>query len=179
MALKDDATLAIGSAHFYTAPVGTAYNAATGWTEIGHTSLEDILALNSEGGEVTTLGTLQKKQLRNTRTPYIDRFRVVIQQWDIDPLKLYFGSNGELLTGDNEDLFGVPVEALSTLAAWKMVAKDAGAEFCLYAPKADILRGDDPDFGSEDALANLPIDVQPLQYKENKWAWALTPLGTV
>lgn len=176
MALIDDAVLSAGTARFYTAPVGTAYAAPTGWEEIGHTSLDNVVGVNSEGGDVTTLGTLQKKQLRTTRSPIIDRFRVDLQQWDEAGLKLYHGSNMEEV--ETGTLLGAPVEPIPTTCAWKMVVSDAGAEFGIYAAKAEIFRGDAMEISNDEGLSTLPLDVQPLQYLTNKWAYAVTPLGT-
>ena len=64
MALNDDATLVIGSGNYLIAEVGTAIpadltNPATPWDNIGHTSLEDIMSISSDGGDATVLGTLQ------------------------------------------------------------------------------------------------------------------------
>lgn len=175
MPQNDAATLSVATAKFFVATVGTAYGAESGWTEIGHTSIDNVIGVNSEGGDVTTLGTLQKKQLRTSREDTIDTFRIDLQQWDLASLKLYFGTN---LTVVETDLQGVPSKPVPTTTAWKMVAQDGTNEFGIYAPKAEIFRGDTFSLSNEEALSSLPVDVRPLQYNENVWAYALTPLGS-
>src|SRR5690606_3027773 len=64
MPLIDSAVLKVGAGNYFTAPVGTALptdlkSPGSEWVNMGHTSLEDILAFESEGGEATVLGTLQ------------------------------------------------------------------------------------------------------------------------
>jgi hypothetical protein len=69
VALNDNATLVIGSGNYLTAPVGTDIPAdllvpTSPWEAVGHTSLEDIFSISSEGGEATVIGSLQNKSLR-------------------------------------------------------------------------------------------------------------------
>src|SRR5699024_9397755 len=74
VALNNDATLVVKTGRFYIAPVGTEAPTnltAPGepWEELGHTSVEDILSWATEGGEATTLGSLQSPSLRTTSSP--------------------------------------------------------------------------------------------------------------
>lgn len=72
MALNDKATLVIGAGNYFTAPTpGTKApvdltTVATPWVNMGHTSIEDIMSFDSEGGESSVLGTLQNPSLRTT-----------------------------------------------------------------------------------------------------------------
>ena len=178
MALIDEATLIVGTAKFYTAVVGTEAPldlAAPGveWTEIGHTSLDNIMGFESEGGDKNVKGTLQKKKLRTTRGDRTDSFRVDLQQFDEAGLKLFHGSNATVIAG----MIQVPIEAIPTTTAFLMVAIDGLNEFGVHAPKSEIYRGDNMEIADTESLASLPLDVTPMQYLDNNWAHQMSTLA--
>lgn len=178
MALSDTATLVVGAGNFFTAPTGTAIPADLGsisapWVNVGHTSLEDIFGVTSEGGEATTLGTLQAKTLRTKYSPRTEKFNFTLQQWDAASLALYFGSN---LVSVSAGLKGVPSDPTPTVNAFLAVFVDGTNKFAFYAPKAELFRGDDMSLSDTESLAGLPISVTPVNYSSNTWAYAVTPL---
>ncbi len=180
MAVNDNATLVIGAGNFYTAPVGTARPAdllavPVAWDPIGHTSLEDILSIASDGGEATTLGTLQNKTLRTTYSARTETMAIVLQQFDTAGLKLYYGSNAtvDATTGDVQ----VPASPVPTQVAFMAIFTDGTNEFGIYMPKAEIFRNDDVAFGDTESLAGLPLGITPLQHNSNTWTYAVTALG--
>jgi hypothetical protein len=178
MALNDDATLVVGTGSFYTAAVDTAFPAdptspGVSWTDVGHTSLEDIFGITSEGGEQTVLGTLQNKSLRTTYSTRTEQFTFILQQWDAEALALYFGSNAVA----NGDLLEVPTDPDPTQAAFLAVFEDGDNTFAFYAPKAELFRNDDMSLSDTETLAGLPIGVTPLVSGSNAYAYAVTPLG--
>ncbi|PSL04134.1 hypothetical protein CLV30_106139 [Haloactinopolyspora alba] len=181
MALNNAATLVVNDGNYLTAPEGTALPAdltapEVDWENVGHTSLEEILALSSEGGEQTVLGTLQAKSLRTTYSPRTEAMTFTLQQFDRAALKLYFGSNAV----ENADgTLGVPQTPQPTRCAFLAVFIDASNVFAFYAPSAEILRGDDLSVPDAESLAGLPLSVTPLVYGGNTWAYAVTPLGDV
>ncbi|WP_405057049.1 hypothetical protein OG474_30475 [Kribbella sp. NBC_01505] len=182
MPLIDQATLTVGAGNYYTHAVGTALptnllNAeASGWNNVGHTSLEDILAVSSEGGEATVLGTLQNKSLRTKYSPRTDLLAFTLQQFDAGGLRLYYGSNAPTLPNG---LIGVPTDPVPTDCAFLAVFVDGSNVFAFYAPKAEVYRNDDLALADTESLAGLPLGVKPLQLGTNKWAYAVTPLGVV
>ena len=181
MAINDAATLVIGSGNYFTAPVDTPMPVdltavATPFENIGHTSLEDILGITSEGGDATTLGTLQNKSLRTKYSARQETFALTLQQFDTPGLKLYYGSNAPVLADGS---IGVPVDPEPTIAAFLAVFIDASNVFAFYAPKAEIFRGDDLSLSDTESLAGLPLSVKPLISGSNAWAYAVTPLGDV
>jgi hypothetical protein len=181
VALNDDATLVIGAGNFFTAAVNTAIPAdlaapGVAWENVGHTSLEDIFASESEGGEATTLGTLQNKTLRTKYSDRIESFTFTLQQWDEDSLKLYFGSNATIIDGAT-DILAVPTSPEPTTAAFLAVFIDGSTKFGLYMPKAELFRGDDLSLSDTESLAGLPIKVKPVQYSSNTWTYGVTPLS--
>lgn len=181
MALNDAATLVINTGNYLTAPVGTAMPAdltapTVPWENVGHTSLEDILSLSSEGGEATVLGTLQAKTLRTRYSPRSESMTFTLQQFDEAGLKLYFGANAEVLADGS---VAVPTNPTPTVAAFLAVFIDGENVFAFYAPKAEIYRADDMSLSDSESLAGLPISVKPMVHGTNDWTYAVTPLGVV
>jgi hypothetical protein len=179
VALNDNATLVIGSGNYLTAPVGTDLPddllvPTSPWSAVGHTSLEDILSISSEGGEATTIGTLQNKSLRTKYSARTETIALTLQQFDIAGLKLYYGSNAPVLANGT---VGVPSEPTPTVAAFLAVFVDGENYFAIYAPKAEIYRADDISFGDTESLAGLPIGVKPMAFGSNTYTYAVTPLG--
>ncbi|MFG2923883.1 hypothetical protein ACGFYA_20535 [Streptomyces sp. NPDC048305] len=181
MALNDNATLVIGSGNYLTAPVGTDIPTdllvpVSPWEAVGHTSLEEIFSISSEGGEATTIGSLQNKSLRTKYSARTETMSFVLQQFDVKGLKLYYGSNSPILPDGS---VGVPTDPVPTTAAFLAVFVDGENVFAFYAPKAEIYRGDDVSFGDTESLAGLPLGVKPMAYGANSWTYAITPLGSV
>lgn len=181
MGLNDDAVLQVGTGHFYRGTVGAAAPTdlsapGVAWTEIGHTSLEDIFSTSSDGGEVTTLGTLQKKTLRQAYSPRTESFAFNLAQWDEDALKLYFGSNAAPIETESIWL-GVPDTPAPTESSFLACFTDGVDWFGFYAPKANLYRGDDMEIGDTESLSLLPITVTPLNHSTNTWKYAVTPMG--
>jgi hypothetical protein len=179
VALNDNATLVIGSGNYLTAPVGTDLPddllvPTSPWSAVGHTSLEDILSISSEGGEATTIGTLQNKSLRTKYSARTETIALTLQQFDIAGLKLYYGSNAPVLANGT---LGVPTDPTPTTAAFLAVFVDGENYFAIYAPKAEIYRADDISFGDTESLAGLPIGVKPMAFGSNTFTYAITPLG--
>lgn len=179
MALNDAATLVIGSGNYLTAPTGTELPAdllvpLSPWEAVGHTSLEEILSITSEGGEATTIGSLQNKSLRTKYSARTETLAFTLQQFDVAGLKLYYGSNAPVLP---DGTVGVPTDPVPTTCAFLAVFVDGENHFAIYAPKAEIYRSDDLSFGDTESLAGLPLGVKPMPYGSNNWSYAITPLG--
>jgi hypothetical protein len=178
--VNDNATLVIGSGNYLTAAVGAALPAdlrapGVAWTNVGHTSLEDIFGLTSEGGEATVLGTLQNKSLRTKYSTRQETMTFTLQQFDEDGLKLFFGSNAVDVEAGRA--LGVPTDPTPTTCAFLAVFIDGDNEFAFYAPKAEVYRGDDMSLSDTENLAGLPLAVKPLVHGGNAWTYAVTPLG--
>ncbi|MFD7976719.1 hypothetical protein [Streptomyces sp. NPDC059071] len=181
MALNDAATLVIGSGNYLIAPTGTEMptdllTPLSPWEAVGHTSLEEIFSITSEGGEATTIGSLQNKSLRTKYSARTESMGFTLQQFDVEGLKLYYGSNAPVLPDGS---VGVPTDPVPTTAAFLAVFVDGENVFAFYAPKAEIYRGDDLSFGDTESLAGLPLSVKPMPHGANAWSYAITPLGTV
>lgn len=179
MALNDNATLVIGSGNYLTAPTGTEIPAdllapSTPWDTVGHTSLEDIFSITSEGGEPTVIGTLQNKSLRTKYSTRTETLGFTLQQFDVAGLKLYYGSNAPELP---DGTVGVPIDPIPTTCAFLAIFVDGANHFAFYAPRVEIYRSDDMEMSDTESLAGLPLGVKPLAYGANGWTYAVTPLG--
>lgn len=182
MAINNAATLVVGAGNYFTAPYVeltpaglpadlTAVGAP--FVSVGHTSLEDVFSMTSEGGEPTVLGTLQNKSLRTTYSPRQETINFTLQQFDEIGLKLYYGSNA---TVGSEGEIQVPTNPTPTIVTFLVVFTDGESTFAFYAPKAEIYRADDLAISDTESLAGLPLAVKPLVHDDNAWAYAVTPL---
>lgn len=167
MATNDSATLKVGTAHFYTAPVGTARPTTVAtlkappvaWTEMGNTSLDNIIALTSEGGAVTTLGSLQNKSLRQTVEARVESFGIQLLEWSEESLSLYYGANSVIAA---DGAVEIPSEPVPTEAAFLVVLHDGDRVAGFYAEKSSLFRSDDIAIADANSLAQLPIKVTAL-----------------
>ncbi len=179
MPLIDSGTLIVNKGNYFTAPVGTAVPIdltapEAEWDNIGHTDIESVIEFTSEGGETTTKGTLQNPNLRTQTSARSESFGVNLQQFTIEALKLYYGKNAEDIDGGK--FLGVPTNPQATEVAFLAVFLDGETAFAIYAPKVSILRGDDPEIDDTENFASLPLQITPLNYQTNGWAYAVTPL---
>jgi hypothetical protein len=177
MALNNAAVLKVGVGHFYTAPVGTTLptdlrNPTGPWVHMGHTSVQDILSASSEGGETTTLRSLQNSTLRTTTAARTEAFIMNLLQFDEPSLKLYYGSNAVLDGSGNVEIPSAPV---ATEVAWLVVFYDGQTTAGVYAPKVSILRSDDLGISDTENLVQLPVKVTPLQHLANTYAFKWLP----
>lgn len=177
MALDNNAVLKVGTGHFYKAVPGTplppdlrAPGAA--WEHMGHTSLEDILSSSSEGGEATTLGSLQAPTLRQSFSARTESYAMNLLQFDTASLKLYYGSNAVVTANGAVQ---IPQDPTPTEAAWLFVFYDGNVTGGIYAPKASIFRSDDLAISDTESLSSLPLQVTPLVHEGNSWAITFIP----
>lgn len=167
MSTNDAATLKVGGARFYTAVVGTARPTTVAtlkappvaWTEVGNTTLDNILNLTSEGGAVTTLSSLQNKSLRQSIEPRIESLGLNLLEWTADSLKLYYGSNAVVAA---DGAVEVPSEPVPTEKAFLAVLEDGENVGGFYAAKSSVFRSDDIAIQDTNSLASLPIKVTAL-----------------
>jgi len=162
-----DATLKVGIARFYTAPVGTARPTTVAtlkappvaWTEVGNTSLENIMDLTSEGGAVSTLGSLQNKSLRQSVETRIESLGLRLLDWTTSTLKLYYGANSVI---GADGAVEIPSEPVPTEVAFLAVLEDGVNVAGFHAEKSSVFRSDDIAIADVNSLAQLPIKVTAL-----------------
>lgn len=173
MALLESAVLKPNTASFFKAPTGTAKPAdlktpGVEWENLGHTTFENILTTSSEGGETSTLRSLQTQQLRVSTTPRTESFQINLLQFDEDSLQLYYGANAVI---DGEEI-EVPSDPQPTECAWLAVLYDGEKVAGYYAPKASIFRAEDIAISDTESLAQLPLQVTPLTVEGAKSAYS-------
>ena len=167
MATNDAATLKVGNARFYTAVVGTARPTTVAtlksppvlWKEMGNTSLENIISLTSEGGTVSTLGSLQNKNLRQSVDSRTESFGINLLEWTTDSLKLYYGKNAVVAADGSVE---IPSEPIPSELAFLVVLEDGENVAGFYAEKSSIFRSEDIAIADTNSLAQLPIKVTAL-----------------
>jgi len=175
LALDPSKTLVVGSGNYFVADPGTPLPTDLkapdiAWTNIGHTSAEEILNIASEGGDITVLGSLQNSALRTTRSALTDNFGITLLQWDQETLKLYYGSNATFVAG----ALRVPSNPQPTEKAFLAVFTDGDNVFHIYAPKVEISRGDAIDLSDTESLAGIPLNIQPLVFSTNDWTYEVS-----
>ncbi|WNV90312.1 hypothetical protein [Umezawaea sp. Da 62-37] len=180
MALDDSATLVIDTGNYLTAPTGTEMpgdllSPASPWETVGHTSLEELLSITSEGGEATVLATLQNKTLRTRYSARTERMTFILQQFDLKGMRLFYGANAPLLANGT---LGIPTDPKPTVCAILIIFVDGENTFAFYAPKAEIYRADDLSLSDTESLAGMPIGITPLVHGTNNWTYAVTPLAS-
>ena len=181
MGLYDNAVLAINTGNYFIAEPGTLpptnlLSPGPEWKNIGHTSLEELLGVTSEGGEATVLGTLQSKSLRTSYSARTESITFTAHQWDEDTLKLYFGRN-MVATSQDSRFHGVPETPQPTKVAFLVVMVDGEENLAFWAQAAEIIRGDDMSLSDTESLAGLPLTVSPKKWGSNAWTWAITPIA--
>lgn len=168
MALNNEAVVKVSTAHFYTAPVDTELPAGgtldpevdTEWEEMGHTPLSDILSIAFEGGETTTLGSLQNPELRTARSPRTATVNMSLLQWDTPGKKLFLGSNAMV---DSEGRVGPAANPTPTTTAVYILIEDGENYMDIVFPKAEIIGTGDLSLSDTESLAALPLAITPLR----------------
>lgn len=178
MAINDNAVVKIATARFFTAPTGTA--APTGgeqpaalWEEVGHTTLEDILSMATEGGEKTVLGSLQNRNLRTSYSAKNTTFNFSIHQFDEEGLKLFYGANSII---DASGRIGPADTPQPTETAFYVLIEDGDRYFDFYCEKSEILGAEDMALADTESLASLPLAVTPLSAAPGKAPFLVSPV---
>jgi hypothetical protein len=126
---------------------------------MGNTSLENIIALTSEGGTVSTLGSLQNKNLRQSVDARTESFGINLLEWTPESLKLYYGANAVVAADGSIE---IPSEPVPTEAAFLVVLEDGENVAGFWAEKSSIFRSEDIAIADTNSLAQLPIKVTAL-----------------
>jgi hypothetical protein len=144
-------------------------SAPNGWTNIGHTSRDDLPEFGFDGGDTEVRGTWQNESLREVVTePIADYLTLFLAEFDTESFELYYGRNASKTPG----VFGVaggtqvPVET-----ALFIIIVDGDTKIGFYAPKASVRRDDSVQL-AVDEFATLPVRATFLKYgSANKFEW--------
>lgn len=192
MAVNDEAIFTAALGYVFTGTVATAARPTpaqiaafanggtttlgTGWTDLGHTSREDLPEFGFEGGQIETRGTWRNAAVREVTTEVaVDYVIVRLNQFDEEGLSLYYGvDNNSTVAGE----FAVAGEVLSsTERALTIVIVDGERTIGFYAPKASIRREEELTMAVDD-FSVLPLrctflspDTTDTQAKGSRFAW--------
>lgn len=126
-----------------------------GWTDLGHTSREDLPEFGFEGGETETRGTWRAAALREVITEQAVDYAVIrLHQFDDEGLALYYGvENNSNVVGEFEVLDAATSTTERSLC---IVMEDGLYKIGFYAAKASIRRDDSIEM-AVDEFSVLPI----------------------
>lgn len=188
MALNDDALFTAAVGYILIAPAGTTKptpaniagfdpdTGLVGWSNIGHTSRDELPEFGFEGGEAETRGTWQNASLREVITEAtVDYVTFNLHQWDDETLELFYSQANASST---EGEFEVLNAASSTLErALTMVIVDGDAVVGFYARKASLRREGSIELAT-DGFAMLPIRATFLKDGSNAlFSWISSDMG--
>lgn len=176
--LNDNAVVKVSTAHFYYAEPGTTRPTSQAdlisppaeWTEFGHTTLENIVNLTSEGGASTILGSLQNRNLRQSIESRVEAFGFSLLEWTEKSAQFYYGANAVLA---EDGAIEVPLEPVPTEKALLIVLIDGAMVSGFHSLKASIFRSDDLAVSDTNSLAALPIKATAMSWNGSPSAYAV------
>ena len=121
-------------------PAVAVTTTTAGWTNLGHTSREDLPEPGFDGGDTETRGTWQNAAVKEVITDVtVDYITFNLHQFDDTALSLYYGQNNGAGAVSGE--FRVADSATQTLErSFLMVIVDGDAKIAFYARKASMRR---------------------------------------
>lgn len=149
--LDDSAVMRPGTGHFLlrspntTSPsfadleafVADTTDLPTGTTDLGHTSLNDILSFEQDGGDSTVIGSWQKKSLKEIVTAEaVDYFTTTALQIDNETLALYYGAGDATVANE----WSAPESAGTTEKGVTIVMFDGSDWAAIDCAKVSIRR---------------------------------------
>lgn len=158
MATNSAAVIVPGEGHFYiaatsaTKPTGTGVPASP-WVEVGHTSYEDPMTVEREGGEVTVLPSWQSSAVRTRYSPVTYSVAFSLLEHDDLALKLYYGGGAVNATTDE---FEVPKIAVAQQHSLFIRIVDGANVWARYFGTVDIL-GSDSEEADPENMMGLPV----------------------
>jgi len=131
--------------------------APNGWSNIGHTSREDMPEFGFDGGDTEVKGTWQNIALREVETESpADYLTLFLHQFDTESFELYYGKQSEN-TVNTKGVFGVAGGTKQpNEKALLIIIVDGDVRIGFYASKASVRRDDAIQMPS-DEFAALPI----------------------
>lgn len=147
----------------------------TGFTNLGHTDLDDILAFGQDDGDTEVKGSWQNKSLRELITSEaIDYFVAKAFQFDNETLTLYYGG-GTISTAHE---FALPDSPGTQERAVCIVLIDGTDWVAFYAQRSSVRREDAPEFATDD-FGKFPLRFTILKKSGSpKAKWIGENLGT-
>ena len=165
---------------FYIAPVGTAKPTTTAvpsapWTEVGHTTFEDPLVVERDGGDVTVLRSWQASAVRSSIEGITYKLTFGLLEHDDLAMNLYYGGGAVNATTDE---FEVPKTPAAQPKALFVRLIDGAATWSRYFSLTEIIGSDDEEFDPEELLF-LPVTATVLDDPAVSYLFAIKGSTTV
>jgi len=177
MALNDNAVVLPAVGYIYVAAVDTASPTPAqieafdptvglvGWTQLGHTSRDDLPVFGFDGGDAETLGSWQNASLRRVTTEAAQDFVTFnALQLDEQILSFYYGVSNPGSTVGKFDVTDASVSGIETALVIVIVDGDATVGF--HASKTSIGREDSIELAIDEFVA-VPLRASILKSGSN------------
>jgi hypothetical protein len=125
----------------------------TGWSSIGHTSLENGIEFGRDGDDPATKGSWQNPKIRTTNPDVTYSIKLNALQASAETYQLYFGAGPGATVGG---VFKIPAKPHAQSKALLIVIVDNGQMLPLYFPNVSLLGSDAISFDPT-ALLEFPI----------------------
>ena len=156
MPLDDNAPIVAGGGYIFVAEPDTPkprritdpLNPGPEWTNIGHTSREDLPEFGRDGDDPETMGSWQNAKLRQT-TPDIT-YSVTFQalQASADVYRFYFGADESHVQPDGS--VRIPTTPVPQIKALLVILVDGRKFVPLWHPRASLLGSDAVEMATDD-----------------------------
>lgn len=177
MALNDNAVVLPAVGYIYVAAVDTASptpaeieafdpdTGLVGWTQLGHTSRDDLPVFGFDGGDAETLGSWQNASLRRVTTEAAQDF-VTFNALQLDEtiLSYYYGVTNPGSTVGKFDVSEASVSGIETALVIVIVDGDATVGF--HASKVSMGREDSIELAIDEFVA-VPLRASILKSGSN------------
>jgi len=159
--MNDDAAIVAGGGYIFFAEPNTSkptvrdpLNPGPEWTNIGHTSREDLPEFGRDGDDPEALGSWQNSKLRMT-TPDIT-YTVTFQalQASADTYRFYFGAGPDAIQPDGS--VRIPATPIPQIQALLVVLVDGKNFVPLWHPRVSLLGSDSVEM-AVDEFVIFPI----------------------
>jgi len=140
----------------------------TPWECLGHTSVENQIALSKDGGDATTFDSWWEAAIEVQRAATTWSVNVNALELSADTFDLAF--NGTLENTSETGGYLVPSEIKAVTKAMFVLAVQGDKRMGLYFPNVSITLGDAPEFDAE-KLFEIPLSASILSYNGNVMEW--------
>jgi hypothetical protein len=139
-----------------------------GWKSLGHTSVENQVALSKEGGEATIYDSWWEAAIDVTRSP--NQWGVTVNALELSKDNFDIAFNGELETTTETGGYLVPADVVAVEKALFILAVQGTKRMGVYFPKVSMTLGDAPEFDRE-SLFELPLSASIMTYEGAVMEW--------
>ncbi|MGW5735733.1 MULTISPECIES: phage tail tube protein [Streptomyces] len=134
---------------------GQLVGVATGWLDIGNTSLENGIELANDGDDPEVLGSWQNPAIKTTTPAKVFSLTIALNDFTAETYRLYYGA-GETAFDKATGQFTIPTTPTSQKHSLLIVARDGNDYVTFYYPKAEIIGADSITLDPS-ALSEIPV----------------------